>query len=192
MNRNNQTVSTQSSAAVLGRKSRFIARGLVAVLLPVSALLATAPAQAVTATTTFQVTASVIKACLVSTPATLGFGSYDPNASTPLNSTTVFNVTCTAGTSYSVGMSAGSGSGSTVTTRKMTSASAAAGNNTLSYGLYKDAARTVNWDNSVSATGYTGNGAAQSLTVYGQVPVNQYTAAPATDYADTITLTLTY
>lgn len=157
------------------------------------ALLALAPAaHAVTATTTFQVTASVVKACLVTTPSTLGFGTYDPNSATPLTSTTTFNVTCTSGTAYSIGMSAGAGTGATVTGRKMTSASAAVGSNTLTYGLYKDAAFTTNWDNSVSATGYSGNGAIQPLTIYGRIPVNQYTAAPANDYADTITLTLTY
>ncbi|RZI93994.1 MAG: SCPU domain-containing protein [Rubrivivax sp.] len=136
--------------------------------------------------------ASVIKACLVTTPPTLGFGTYDPNSATPLANTTTFNVTCTSGTTYSIGMNPGVGSGSSVTNRRMTSSSAAAGSNTLSYGLFKDAAHTVNWDNSISATGYTGNGAVQALTVYGQIPVNQYNAAPATDYSDTITLTLTY
>ncbi|MGA0571373.1 spore coat U domain-containing protein [Variovorax sp. VNK109] len=168
-------------------------RALKAAFLSAGVLLACAPAaHAVTATTTFQVTASVVKACLVTTPPTLGFGTYDPNSSTPLNSTTTFYVTCTSGTPYSIGMSPGVSSGASVTTRRMTSASAAAGSNTLSYGLYKDAAHTVNWDNSTAATGYSGNGTAQPLTVYGQIPVNQYTAAPATDYTDTITLTLTY
>jgi spore coat protein U-like protein len=196
MYRSNESVSSQrngrrANAAV--RVSRALSARLALALLPVSALMALSPAaQAVTATTTFQVTASVVKACLVTTPPTLGFGTYDPNSSTPLTSTTTFNVTCTSGTAYSIGMSAGTGAGATVTSRKMTSASAAVGSNTLTYGLYKDASFTTNWDNSVSATGYSGNGAAQPLTVYGRIPVNQYSAAPATDYADTITLTLTY
>ena len=186
MNRSNTSVSTQA-------RGSFISRALKVAVLPAAALLAFAPgANAVTATTTFQVTASVIKACLVTTPPTLGFGTYDPNSATPLANTTTFNVTCTSGTTYSIGMNAGIGSGASVTNRRMTSASAAAGSNTLSYGLFKDAAHTVNWDNSISATGYTGNGAVQALTVYGQIPVNQYNAAPATDYSDTITLTLTY
>lgn len=183
----NRSDTDRSIRAALARALRTLP------LAAAAASLVLAPAaHAVTATTTFQVTASVVKACLVTTPATLSFGAYDPNAATPLASTTTFNVTCTAGTAYSIGMSPGVGSGATVTSRRMTSASAAAGSNTLSYGLFKDAAHTVNWDNSASATGYTGNGSAQPLTVYGQIPSNQYNAAPATDYSDTITLTLTY
>ncbi|MET3493384.1 Csu type fimbrial protein [Variovorax boronicumulans] len=160
---------------------------------PASVLLALAPAaNAVTVTTTFQVTATVLNACLLSTPPTLAFGTYDPASATPLAGTTTFNVTCTFGTPYSIGLSAGASAGATVDNRAMTSPTAPAGNNTLLYGLYKESTYSTNWDNSVSGTGYTGNGVLQPLTVYGQIPINQYTAAAATDYADTITLTLTY
>lgn len=161
--------------------------------LPASVLLALAPAaNAVTVTTTFQVTATVLKACLLSTPPTLAFGTYDPASATPLPGTTTFNVTCTFGTPYSIGLSAGASVGGSITNRAMTSPTAAAGNNLLRYELYKESTYTTNWDNSVAGTGYTGNGVLQPLTVYGRIPINQYTAAAATDYADTITLTLTY
>ena len=166
------------------------------IALPASALLAplavVTPAQAVTATTTFQVTATVLKACLMTTPATLAFGNYDPAAGTALAGTTTFSVTCTFGTPYSLGLNAGVSAGATITARAMTSPTAAAGHNTLSYGLYKESAHTTNWDNSTSATGYTGTGLPQVQTIYGQIPTAQYAAAAATDYADPITLTLTY
>lgn len=149
-------------------------------------------ADAATATATFQVTATVLKACAVTTPATLAFPNYTPSTATPLAGSTTFNVTCTYGTPYSLGLSAGSSTGATVTTRKMTSATAAAGNNLLAYGLFKDAAFGTNWDNSVAGTGYNGNGLAQPYTIYGSIPAGQYNAAPATDYTDTILLTLTY
>lgn len=168
-------------------------RAFSRIALPACALLALVPsAQAVTATTTFQVTATVLKACLLSTPATLAFGTYDPAAATPLDGSTAFNVTCTFGTTYSIGLNPGNSAGASVTTRAMTSPTAGAGNNKLSYGLFKEAARTTNWDNSTLATGYTGNGLLQALTIYGRIPVGQYTAAPGTDYADIVTLTLTY
>ncbi len=195
MNRSNQSVSSQCSVTpVATRRSRVVSRALRAVaVLPAAVLMALSPTvHAVTTTNTFQVTASVIKACLITTPPTLAFGTYDPGSATPLNNTTTFNVTCTSGTAYSLGLSPGAASGATVTTRRMTSPSAASGSNTLAYGLFKDAAHSVNWDNSIAATGYTGNGTVQALTIYGQIPVNQYTAAAATDYADTVTLTLTY
>ncbi|MBN6743443.1 spore coat protein U domain-containing protein, partial [Acidithiobacillus sp. MC6.1] len=75
-----------------------------------------------------------------------------------------------------------------VSTRAMTGPSSA----TLSYGLFQDAAYTTNWGNTVGTdtkTG-TGNGSAQALTVYGQIPAGQY-PAPGT-YTDTITATITY
>lgn len=155
-----------------------------------AALLASPAVPALTATTTFNVTATVLKACAMSTPGTLAFGTYVPAGGN--TATTSFTVTCTFGTPYSVGLSPGTAVGATVTARAMTSASASAGNNTLNYGLYKDVALGTNWDNSASGTGYTGNGAAQTLTIYGAIPAGQYGAAPASDYLDTITVTLTY
>ncbi|MDP9879414.1 spore coat protein U-like protein [Variovorax boronicumulans] len=171
---------------------RSLLRTLARTVLPVGALLTLLPAQAVTTTTTFQVTATVLKACLMTTPATLAFGPYDPASATALAGTTSLNVTCTFGTPYSLGLSAGSGSGATVTNRLMTSPTAAAGNNTLGYGLFKDSAHQTNWDNSVAGTGYVGNGTPQTQTIYGLIPTGQYTAAPAIDYTDTITVSLTY
>ena len=50
------------------------------------------------------------------------------------------------------------------------------GVNTLGYGLYSDATWTTNWGNT-AATNWvsgTGTGAAQALTVYGQIPAGQY------------------
>ncbi len=162
------------------------------VLLALAALtaLSVRPAAALTATTSFQVTATVLKACLVSTPATLAFGAY--TASAAAASTTSFNVTCTVGTPYSVGLNAGNGTGASVTNRLMTSPTATAGNNLLAYGLFKDSTHATNWDDSASGTGLTGNGLPQPYTIYGLVAAGQYAAAPAVDYADTILLTVTY
>ena len=159
-------------------------------LLAVLAAFSARPAAALTATTSFQVTATVLKACLVSTPATLAFGAY--TASAAAASTTSFNVTCTVGTPYSVGLNAGNGAGASVTNRLMTSPTATAGNNLLAYGLFKDGTYATNWDNSASGTGLTGSGLPQPYTIYGLVAAGQYAAAPATDYADTILLTVTY
>jgi spore coat protein U-like protein len=98
-----------------------------------------------------------------------------------------FSVQCTNTTPYNIGLNAGSTAGGTIATRLMTSGAA-----TVQYRMYSDAARTVNWGNTVGTdtVSGTGNGSAQALTVYGRVPV-QATPAPAT-YNDTVTVTITY
>lgn len=146
-------------------------------------------AHAATQTTTFSVGATVTDSCSVSASA-LAFGNIDPldNASNNTDATTTIDVTCANGTTYDVGLDAGTGTGATVSDRKMTS-----GGNTLNYALYSDGSRTTNWGATVGTdtVAGTGNGAAQTLTVYGRVPSGQQTAAVGS-YTDTITVTVTY
>src|SRR5438270_13644603 len=145
---------------------------------------ASVPALASTATTTFQVSATVNATCLISAN-NLGFGAYSGSV---INTTTTISVTCTNSTTYNVGLNAGTAAGATVTTRAMTGPGAAI----LDYGLYQDSGHATNWGNTVGTDtkSGTGNGSAQTLTVYGQVAANQYPAPGA--YSDTITATITY
>jgi spore coat protein U-like protein len=142
------------------------------------------PADATTTTTTFAVTATVIATCTVSATA-LGFGNYtgvvDPATST-------ITVTCTNTSPYNVGLSAGLATGATVTTRKMTGPASAL----LGYGLFSDAAHATNWGVTVGTdtVAGTGNGNAQTITVFGQIPAGEFVAPGA--YADTITATVTF
>jgi spore coat protein U-like protein len=157
------------SAALLG----FVALGL-----------ASTPVFATTQTTTFAVTASVQGSCTISSTA-LSFGAY---TGTALPGTSTITVNCTGGTTYNVGLNAGT-SGGTVTTRKMTGQYL---NGTLAYSLFSNSAMTTNWGNTVGTdtSAGTGTGAAQTLTVYGKIPAG---TAPAADgYSDTITATVTY
>ena len=66
------------------------------------------------------------------------------------------------------------------------------GGATITYSLYSDSGHTTVWGNTVgtNTVSATGNGAAQSYTVYGRVP-SQSTPAAAT-YTDTVTVTVTY
>jgi spore coat protein U-like protein len=163
-------VKSAVPTAVLG----FLALGLT----PTSAF-----AQADPATTTFGVSATVLKDCVVSANP-LAFGNY---TGAVLTSTTTVTVTCTNTTTYTVGLSAGLATGATVTTRQMQNGAAL-----LNYGLFTNATWTTNWGNT-SATNWvsgTGNGAAQGLTVYGQVAAGQYVTPGS--YSDTITVTVTY
>jgi spore coat protein U-like protein len=145
---------------------------------------------AATATTTFQVTATVLKACVV-TATPVAFGTYNPVNSTASTATGTITTTCTNTTTYTTGLSAGTSTGATVTTRKMTGQTTST--DLLAYGLYQDSAHTVNWGNTPGTdtpAAVTGNGAAQNATVYGQIAAG--TAAPIDTYLDTITVTVTY
>ncbi len=149
--------------------------------------LPSSPASAATtasASTTFTVSATVQATCLI-TANPLAFGTYTGLAA---NATTTIAVTCTNTTPYNVGLDAGLTSGATVSTRQMKGP----GTDVLNYGLYQDSTHATNWGSTVGTdteTG-TGNGSAQSLTVYGQVPANQYVTPGS--YSDTITATVTY
>lgn len=142
-----------------------------------------APAQAATATATMAVSATVLSFCTIAA-LPLAFGNYT-SALTTANST--LTVACTTGTPYNVGLDVGTGTGATVSTRKMSFLT-----NTLSYGLFSDSARTVQWGPAIGTNTVpgTGTGLPLALTVYGQIPAGQLAAPGA--YLDTVTATITY
>lgn len=137
-----------------------------------------------TGTTSFNVSVTVVAACSISAT-NLNFGTYTGVRKT---STSTISVTCTNTTTYNVGLNAGTATGATVTTRKMTDP----GGYTLSYGLYQNTGHSTNWGNTVGTDtkAGTGTGALQPLTVYGQLPAA--TVPPVGNYIDTITATITY
>jgi spore coat protein U-like protein len=137
-----------------------------------------------TATTTFTVTAVITATCTISANG-LGFGTY---AGTLINATATVTVNCTNLAPFNIGLNAGTGSGATVTTRKMTGPGAA----TLGYSLFRDTGRTLNWGNTVGTDtlSATGTGSAVQYTVYGRIPAGTV-PVPGT-YNDTIIATVTY
>jgi spore coat protein U-like protein len=149
-------------------------------------LLGTAAAFAATATSNLTVRIVINAQCLAATASTLDFGTTGV-LSANVDVTSTIQVTCTNTTPYNIGLNAGTGTGATVSNRLMMS-----GATTISYAMYSNAGRTTNWGNTVGTDTVpgTGNGAAQSYTVYGRVPP-QTTPAPGT-YTDTITVTVTY
>jgi spore coat protein U-like protein len=96
-------------------------------------------------------------------------------------------VTCTSGTTYTVGLGPGLATGATVTTRQMQN-----GTNLLNYGLFSNGTWTTNWGNTLATNWVSGSGTgvAQPLTVYGQIPAGQYVTPGS--YTDTIAVTVTY
>ena len=141
---------------------------------------------AATATTTFTVQLTITSSCTINSASILNFGSQGV-LTAPVNQTSTIQVQCTNTTPYNIGLNAGTATGATVTTRKMTNGGA-----TVGYALYSNAGMTTNWGNTVGTdtVSGTGNGASQPYTVYGQVPA-QSTPAAGT-YTDTITVTVTY
>jgi len=115
---------------------------------------------------------------------TLSFGSYNPT--TPVSVTGTVTVTCSSGFAYHVGLNAGAGSGGTTTTRIMNS-----GSHLMSYEMFQDAARTINWGNTPpsNTVNGTGTGSPRALTVYALLPAGQYVNPGS--YTDTITVTIT-
>src|SRR5690349_21392447 len=142
---------------------------------------------AATTTSTFTVSITLVATCTINSASALNFGSSVGVLSSNIDQTSTVSVTCSNTTPYNIGLDAGTASGATVTTRKMSS-----GGNSVNYSLYSDSGRATNWGNTVGTdtVSATGNGAAQSYTVYGRVP-SQSTPAPGA-YTDTITVTVTY
>ncbi len=157
-------------------------------LLPVSAF-------AGTASSNFQVTLTITGACtLTANPLDFGVNNGAIAANIDAQSSLVAN--CTSGQDYSIGLNNGVGTGATASVRKMTNS---ADNSTVNYSLYVLPARSTVWDNvctTVPGTGAncyngTGNGANQTVPVYGRVPGGQ-TSVTVGSYVDTVVATLTF
>jgi len=149
-------------------------------------LLGASAASALAATTTasIAVSATVVATCVVSA-SPLAFGNYTGAQS---DSTATITLTCTNTTPYNVGLGVGLAPSATVTTRAMTGPSAAL----LPYAMFSDAARTVNWGQTIATDTVpgTGSGSVQTLTIYGRISTGHYTAPGV--YNDTVTATVTY
>lgn len=164
---------------------KFAASGI---LLSFAALVLT-PVSGVAqvATTNFNVQITIQAACQINSAGNLNFGTNGVIGSN-IDATSDIIVQCTASTPFSLGLSAGAGSGATVASRLMTSPAGA----TISYSLYTTAAHSTVWGNTVGTdrqTG-TGTGAPQTFTVYGRVPAQTTPAVGV--YTDTVTATLNY
>ena len=144
-------------------------------------------ANASTTTSSLAVSMTITAGCTVAA-GTIAFGTQSSLLSN-VDQTGSVAVTCSNTTPYNVGFDAGANGGS-VTTRKMKGG--ASNTEFVNYSLFTTAARTSNWGNTVgtdTVTG-TGNGNAQTVTIYGRVPT-QTLGSPGA-YADTVTVTVTY
>jgi len=140
-------------------------------------------ASAGSATANLGVSASIAATCTISTSA-VAFGAYSGSI---VDATGTVTANCINGTPWTIGLGAGTGSGATTSSRKMTS-----GANTLTYQLFSDSTRSTNWGNSagVDTVAGTGTGASQNQTVYGRIPAGTVPAAGS--YTDTVVATINF
>jgi len=168
-------------------------RNLIACLSAGVLLASASAAQAATATTTFAVSATVLKNCSV-TATPVAFGNYTPGTGNVAANNTVA-VKCTKNTAFTVALDKGTTTGGAIAQRLMTDGAAG---DTLQYNLYTTAAFTTVWgDGTGSSVTQAGTGAgmgtAVNFTAFGQLPDNATNqAAPPNGYTDTITVTVTY
>ena len=155
-----------------------------------AALAAAGAASAAVVTTSFGVSATVLKTCSVAANP-LGFGNYTPSTGA-LSANTTVNVKCSKTTPFTVTLNGGSTTGGTIAQRLMTN-----GTDTLQYNLYTTAAFATLFGDGTTGAGVpgvgNGLGSAVAVTVYGNLPDNAANQAVSTGaYTDTINVTVTY
>ncbi len=98
------------------------------------------------------------------------------------------NVTCTNATSYNIGVNSGSHQGSGNYNWNMTGSNGGL----LHYELWRDAAYSLIWGNTVGTDtqGGTGTGGNQAVSVYGRIPAAQ--SVTIGTYSDVVIVTITY
>lgn len=131
------------------------------------------------------VSAIVSSQCVIQSAA-IPFGNYSSSA---VQQNAQIAVNCSNGTSYTISLDAGSGSGATTASRTLANT---AGGSSLNYGLYQDAARTKTWGNANGSDTMAGvgSGTTQSIPVYGYIPGGQTSTAGS--YSDVVAITLAY
>lgn len=144
----------------------------------------------ITATMSVIANATVNPSCGTYVTEPMNFGSSTGTVLANIDRTAVFSLTCVNRSAFQIGLDNGSnadGAGN----RRMRVGSTGA---TVPYELYQNAARTLRWGNVLNSSTVpgTGNGSAQSLTIYGRVaPTSAATTSPGV-YTDTVTVTITY
>jgi spore coat protein U-like protein len=143
------------------------------------------PGQSQTGSAVMHVRNDVTATCTIGA-GMLAFGGYDAlgaNATAPLDGTGTFQVACTTGAAYTVGLGLGSFAAGTV--RQMANGAAR-----LRYELYSDPARTSVWSTTAMVGGTAPSTSPITLTVYGRVPAGQ--AVPPGSYADSVQSTINF
>jgi spore coat protein U-like protein len=143
------------------------------------------PTGGLTASTSFSATATVLSSCNVNST-TVNFGTAGIlSGNTDAQGT--LSIQCSPSLPYTVSLDGGISGATDPAQRKMSFSGA-----NVTYGLYRDSARTQPWGSTVgtNTTSGTGTGATQMQTVYGRVAA-QTTPGPGT-YSDSVVVTVGY
>jgi spore coat protein U-like protein len=143
------------------------------------------PTGGLTTSTSFSATATILSTCNVSATS-VNFGSQGLLAGNT-DAQGTLSIQCSPSLPYTVSLNGGN-SGATNPTQRQMSFSGA----NVTYGLYRDAARTLPWGSTVgtdTASG-TGTGVTQTQTAYGRVAA-QTTPKPGS-YTDSVVVTVGY
>lgn len=141
----------------------------------------------------FTVSATVLPQCSTYVTTDMDFGSNAGAVTTNIDRLSTIQLTCINRTAYSVGLNNGQNVQGTTRRMRLTPV----GSSTsyyIPYELYRDPQRTLRWGNTLNVdtvTG-TGNGAAQTLTVYGRTPPTTGAIPAQGAYSDVVTVTITY
>ena len=149
----------------------------------------TSVAQSVTSTATLAVSASIASSCTISTTG-LSFGTYASGAATTGSAT--ITATCTNGTGYTILFNEAS-DGTTAGTYRIYSGGTTSASSSLfleaSFGATSGFSLPIT--NSLNAISGTGNGSAQTLTLYGNIASGQTTKVTGS-FSRNLTLNLVY
>ena len=143
-------------------------------------------------TTTFLVSATVGKSCIVTSTA-LAFGTYDQLAAGAATGTSTVSLQCTNGAAAVIALNGGVNG--TLAQRKMKDSVSL---NLLNYQLYTTGGNATVWGDGTGVTAtQTYNSVNSTLTtpftVYGTIPAAQNVAVSTSNtYQDTITVTVTF
>jgi len=140
----------------------------------------------------FTATANVLPQCGSYVTTNMNFGNVTGGIPANIDQTATLTLTCLKNTAFQVGLNNGQNNPAATTTRRMAT-TIGTGTYYLPYELYRDAARSLRWGNTltVDTASGTGTGSAQQLTIYGRVP--PVTGQPAAGtYNDLVQVTITY
>jgi spore coat protein U-like protein len=170
-------------------KSKF-SKVALSTVFAATAMISTQSANAIDATATLNVTATVQTACAFGTVAAptatynMAFGVFSLGSGVDKTASTTVTVECASATTYTLGASG------TIGSRDMTGPTATP----LKYELYRDAANLLPLGASTGANAITSTGASLGGThvIYGTIPQAGNSGVPVGPYTDTVTLTLTF
>ncbi len=141
---------------------------------------------------TFTTSATVLPQCSTYVTTDMDFGSNAGAITANLDRTSTIGLTCINRTAYSIGLDNGQNALGNVRRMRFTAPDSSV--YYIPYELYRDPARSQRWGTTINTDTLagTGNGAAQTLTVYGRAPPTTGAIPAQGSYNDVITVTITY